>query len=228
MKKNKIAGPGVILTLLVCFTPPLFGDKFVDRVEESTTVYQALINTKDGGVPSSLLKKCRCVVVIPHVIKAAFGFGGRHGNGIASCKGKKGKWSPLSFVKLSGGSFGFQIGAQSSDMVLFLMTDKSVQGLMGSEFTLGGDASVAAGPVGRRVEASTDITLRAEIYSYARSKGLFAGISLEGASLRADDTAIKKFYGQEVEPKAILIEHKVPNTPYIAREFTKALPSGTE
>lgn len=224
MKNRKIAGLSVIFTLVACFTLLLFGDKFVDRVEESTTVYQALINTKDGGVPSSLLKKCRCVVVIPHVIKAAFGFGGRHGNGIASCKGKKGKWSPLSFVKLSGGSFGFQIGAQSSDMVLFLMTDKSVQGLMGSKFTLGGDASVAAGPVGRRVEAGTDITLRAEIYSYARSKGLFAGISLEGASLRADDTAIKKFYGQEVEPRAILMDHKVPKIPYIAREFTKVLP----
>jgi lipid-binding SYLF domain-containing protein len=224
MKKNQIAALGVTFTLVASFTLPLFGDKFVDRVEESTTVYQELIGSKDGGVPSSLLKKCRCVVVIPHVIKAAFGFGGRHGNGIASCKGKKGKWSPLSFVKLSGGSFGFQIGAQSSDMVLFLMTDNSVQGLMGSKFTLGGDASVAAGPVGRRVEASTDITLRAEIYSYARSKGLFAGISLEGASLRADDTAIKKFYGQEVEPRAILMDHKVPKIPYIAREFTKALP----
>ena len=228
MKNNKVATLSVIVPLVVCFTFPLFGDKFVDRVEESTSVYKALIKSKDGGVPASLLKKCQCVVVIPHVIKAAFGFGGRHGYGIASCKGKKGKWSPLSFVKLSGGSFGFQIGAQSSDMVLFLMTDKSIQGLMGNKFTLGADASVAAGPVGRSVEADTDITLRAEIYSYARSKGLFAGISLEGASLRADDTAIKKFYGQEVEPKAILIDHKVPNTPYIAREFTKALPSGTE
>jgi lipid-binding SYLF domain-containing protein len=95
---------------------------------------------------------------------------------------------------------------------------------MGSKFTLGGDASVAAGPVGRSVEAGTDINLRAEIYSYARSKGLFAGISLEGASLRADGTAIEKFYGQEVDPRAILIDHKVPKIPYIAREFTKVLP----
>ena len=224
MKNKHIAALGVIFTLAACFTFPLFGDKFVDRVEESTNVYTALIKANDGGVPASLLKKCRCVVVIPHVIKAAFGFGGRHGNGIASCKGKKGKWSPLSFVKLSGGSFGFQIGAQASDMVLFLMTDKSIEGLLGSKFTLGADASVAAGPVGRSVEADTDITLRAEIYSYARAKGLFAGISLAGASLRADNTAIKKFYGQEVEPKAILIDHKVPKIPYIAREFTKVLP----
>ncbi|MCH6570630.1 MAG: lipid-binding SYLF domain-containing protein [Acidobacteria bacterium] len=224
MKNNKISTLALIFPLVACLTLPLFGDKFVDRVEESTSAYKALIKAKDGGVPASLLEKCQCVVVIPHVIKAAFGFGGRHGNGIASCKGKKGKWSPLSFVKLSGGSFGFQIGVQSSDMVLFLMTDKSIQGLLGNKFTLGADASVAAGPVGRSVAADTDITLRAEIYSYARSKGLFAGISLEGASLRADNTAIKKFYGQEVEPKAILIDHKVPNLPYIAREFTKALP----
>ncbi len=228
MKRNKIATLSLIFPLVVCLTLPLFGDKFVDRVEESTSVYKALINAKDGGVPASLLEKCQCVVVIPHVIKAAFGFGGRHGNGIASCKGKKGTWSPPSFVKLSGGSFGFQIGAQASDMVLFLMTDQSIQGLFKSKFTLGADASVAAGPVGRSVEADTDITLRAEIYSYARSKGLFAGISLEGASLRADKTAIKKFYGQEVEPKAILIDHKVPKIPDSAQEFTKALPSDTK
>ena len=142
MKNNKISTLGLIFPLVACLTLPLLGDKFVDRVEEATNAYKALIKAKDGGVPASLLEKCRCVVVIPHVIKAAFGFGGRHGKGIASCKGKKGKWSPLSFVKLSGGSFGFQIGAQSSDMVLFLMTDKSIQGLLGSKFTLGVDASV--------------------------------------------------------------------------------------
>ena len=105
-------------------------------MEESTNVYKALIKSRDGGIPESLLENCHCVVVIPHVIKAAFGFGGRHGSGVASCKGKKGKWSPLSFVKLSGGSFGFQIGGQSSDMVLFLMTDRSIEGLLGSKLTL--------------------------------------------------------------------------------------------
>ena len=224
MKKNRFATLGLIFSLAACLTLSLFGDKFVDRVEESTNVYKALIKSRDGGIPESLLENCHCVVVIPHVIKAAFGFEGRHGSGVASCKGKKGKWSPLSFVKLSGGSFGFQIGGQSSDMVLFLMTDRSIEGLLGSKLTLGGDASVAAGPVGRTVEAGTDITLRAEIYAYARSKGLFAGISLEGASLRADHTAIKKFYGEEISPETILIDHKVPEIPYVAREFAKVLP----
>ena len=224
MKKNRVATIGSLLLLVVSLTPSLLGDKFVDRVENSTVVYKELINASDSGVPKHLLEKCQCIVVIPHVVKAAFGFGGRNGNGIASCRGKGGNWSPPSFVKLTGGSFGFQIGAQASDLVLFLMGEKSAQGLLKSKFTLGGDASVAVGPVGRTIEADTDITLQAEIYVYARSKGLFAGISLEGARLRADGTAIRKFYGQEVEPRVILFDHKVPKFPFVAQRFQKVLP----
>ena len=222
MKKNRSMTISLFLGLFL--TPSLFGDKFADRVAESAAVYEELINAADRGVPEYLLEDCKCVVVIPHVIKAALGFGGRSGNGIASCRNTQGSWSPPSFVKFKGGSFGLQIGLQSSDFVLFVMTEKGAKALLKSKFTLGADASVAAGPVGRTAEVDTDITLRAEIYAYARSKGLFAGISLEGARLSSDGTAIRKFYGKKIEPQVILFEHQVPKMPEEAQRMVNVLP----
>lgn len=212
-----------VLVAVLSLMPSLFADKFADRVAESTRVYKELIEAPDRGIPQSLLEDCECIVVIPHVIKAALGFGGRHGNGIASCRNDQGAWSPPSFVKFSGASVGFQIGVQASDLVLFMMTGKSAEALVKNQFTLGGDISVAAGPVGRTVEADTDIMLRAEILAYGRAKGLFAGISLEGASLRPDHTAIRKFYGKRTDPEMILMEHQVPKMPDEAREFVQVL-----
>lgn len=223
MKNKKVAAVSWALLCVVFLMPSLFADKFADRVAESTQVFEALIEAPDQGVPQSLLDDCECIVVIPHVIKAALGFGGRHGNGIASCRNDQGVWSPPSFVKFSGGSIGFQIGIQASDLVLFMMTEKSAEALLSRKVTLGVDASVAAGPVGRTVEADTDITLRAEILAYSRAKGLFAGISLEGASLRPDHTAIRKFYGKRTDPEMILMEHQVPKMPDEAREFVQVL-----
>ncbi|MFQ5929548.1 MAG: lipid-binding SYLF domain-containing protein [Acidobacteriota bacterium] len=222
MRHKNVSATGVV-SLLLFSTLPLLADKFADRVKESREVYEELVNAPDKGVPQQLLKECKCIVVIPHVIKAAFGFGGRHGKGIVSCRNNRGNWSPPAFMKLSGGSFGLQIGGQSSDLVLFLMSEKSSKALLKSKFTLGGDASVSAGPVGRTVEGNTDVTFRAEIYAYARSKGLFAGISLEGAKLGSDGTAIRKFYGSEIDPKVILFQHKVPKMPGEARKFVQAL-----
>ncbi|MDA2935182.1 lipid-binding SYLF domain-containing protein [Acidobacteria bacterium AH-259-D05] len=224
MKKNKILAMSWIFLLGLFLTPSLFGDKFADRVAESTEVYEELINAADRGVPEYLLEDCQCVLVIPHVVKAALGFGGRSGNGIASCRNEQGTWSPPSFVKFKGGSFGFQIGVQSSDFVLFVMTEKGARALLKSKFMLGGDASVAAGPVGRTAEVDTDVTLRAEIYAYARSKGLFAGISLEGGRLSSDATAIRKYYGKKIEPEVILFQHQVPKMPEGAQQFTNLLP----
>ena len=198
MKNKKIAAVSWALLGVVFLMPSLFADKFADRVAESTQVFEALIEAPDQGVPQSLLEDCECVVVIPHVVKAALGFGGRHGNGIASCRNDQGVWSPPSFVKFSGGSIGFQIGIQASDLVLFMMTEKSAEALLSRKFTLGVDASVAAGPVGRTVEADTDITLRAEILAYSRAKGLFAGISLEGASLRPDEPSANSMEGERI------------------------------
>lgn len=223
MKNKKVAAVSWALLCVVFLMPSLFADKFADRVAESTQVFEALIEAPDQGVPQALLDDCECIVVIPHVIKAALGFGGRHGNGIASCRNDQGVWSPPSFVKFSGGSIGFQIGIQASDLVLFMMTEKSAEALLSRKVTLGVDASVAAGPVGRTVEADTDITLRAEILAYSRAKGLFAGISLEGASLRPDHTAIRKFYGKRTDPEMILMEHQVPKMPDEAREFVQVL-----
>ena len=224
MRNKTVAVVSGALVFGIVLMPSLLADKFADRVAESTEVFTALIEAPDQGVPQSLLEDCECVVVIPHVVKAALGIGGRHGNGLASCRNDQGVWSPPSFVKVSGGSIGFQIGVQASDLVLFMMTGKSAEALLNRQFTLGADASVAAGPLGRTVEADTDITLRAEILAYSRAKGLFAGVSLEGASLRPDETAIRRFYGERTDPEVILMEHRVPKLPDEAREFVELLP----
>jgi len=198
--------------------------KLEQRVRNAAEVYRELMQEPDRAAPEALLRDCRCVAVIPHVIKGALGYGARHGRGVLSCRDSAGRWSPLSFVTLTGGSVGFQIGGESSDFVLFFMTDRSARSLLSSKFTLGGKASVAAGPVGRSAEASTDIKLDAEIYSYAKAKGLFAGISLEGARLAPDEKANREYYGAPVSARTLLFDHQAPSNPPEAREFVSALP----
>jgi lipid-binding SYLF domain-containing protein len=222
-KTSKLAGPLALIAALPAL--PLRADtKLDERVRDSREVYAQLIQAPDQGVPKKLRDDCRCIVVIPRVIKAALGFGGRHGKGIASCKNDQGAWSPPAFLSLSGGSFGLQIGGESTDLVLFLMSQKGARSLLKSEFTLGADASVAAGPVGRTASASTDIRLDAEIYAYARAKGLFAGIALEGASLNPDEDAVEYFYGADIPPETILFQQQVPKVPESAKAFMQALP----
>ena len=221
--------PAVFVTLSVAAVasqPALAGEKETRRLERATEAYRDLVTAKDKSVPKKLLDRCVCVAVIPGVIKAALAFGGRHGKGVVSCRKDRGKgaWSPPSFIKLSGGSFGLQIGAQSTDVVLFFMTKRGAKSLIKSEFTLGGQASVAAGPVGRTAEAGTDITLDAEVYSYARSRGLFAGLSLEGANLSPHWKANGAFYGRALSPEQILFEHEVPKYPTAGKRFIAALP----
>jgi lipid-binding SYLF domain-containing protein len=152
------------------------------------------MNTPEQGIPRSLLEAARCVAVIPGVKKVGFGFGGRYGRGLVSCR-TAGGWSRPSFVAISGGSFGLQLGGQSSDLLLVFVNRKAAKRLSGGSFLLGGDASVSAGPVGRTGEAGTDVTLKSEIYSYSRSRGLFAGISLEGSTLTVDRDANADAYG---------------------------------
>lgn len=200
-------------------------DKLGQRLENATTVYRELLSTPDRGVPDALLKKCNCIAVIPHVIKGALGYGVRSGRGAISCRDAQGEWSPPSFIGITGGSAGFQIGAESSDLVLFFMTERGARSLLtSSKFTLGGTASVAAGPVGRSGEASTDLKLEAEIYSYARTKGLFAGLSIEGARVAADKKANAAYYGEPVTLQQLLFDHKAPRMPGEAEAFVKALP----
>jgi len=216
---------GIILALgWTGARPVLADDDLAARVVRSLEVYHEMGKTPDRAIPESLLKDCKCIAIFPHVIKGAFIFGARHGRGVVTCRNPKGEWSPPAFFTLSGGSWGFQIGAEASDVVLFFMTERGAKSLLESKFTLGGKLGVAAGPVGRTAEASTDLKLNAEIYSYARSKGLFAGISLEGARLTMDEKSIEKYYGEPVETRAILFDHRVPRRPPEVARLLGALP----
>ncbi len=196
------------------------------RVTRAKEVYRELIQASDRAVPESLLVRAKAVAVFPKVIKGAIGFGARYGKGVVSCRDAEGRWSPPAFFTLTGGSWGFQIGAESAEVVLFFMTDRSVHSLLESKFTLGAKAGLAAGPLGRTAEMDTDLKLDAEMYSYARSKGLFAGVSLEGARLAPDENSNRSFYGREIAPQAILFEHGVTKLPAAAEDFLGALPHG--
>lgn len=215
----------LVLPALLLATPARTPDaKLAERVRDASAVYQELLKEPDRAVPETLLANARGIAVIPHVIKGALGYGARYGRGVISCRDSSGAWSPISFVTLTGGSIGFQIGGQSSDVVLFFMTDRGARSLIGSKFTLGGSASVAAGPVGRTGEASTDVKLNAEIYSYAKAKGLFAGVSLEGARLAPDEKANAQYYGAPATAQALLFEHRSPRRPAEAEAFLNVLP----
>ena len=195
-----------------------------DRLQNSTAVLKELLAAPDRGVPEALQKDCQCIAVIPHVVKGAFVYGARHGNGVMSCRDGSG-WTAPAFLTLTGGSWGLQAGAESSDLVVFFMNERGARSLItGSQVTLGGKASVAAGPLGRSGEASTDLKLNAEMYTYAKSKGLFAGMSIEGARLGADDKANNLFYGSGVTAKQLLFEHPTLAVPDRAREFRQSLP----
>lgn len=177
-----------------------------ERLDEAASVVDALLNAPDSDVPAGLLDDAECVAVIPNVKKVAFGFGGQYGRGAASCRANgTGPWSAPSMIALDAGSFGFQIGGSSMDVVLVFVGENSSRHLLGGEVTLGGDANIAAGPKGRNAGADTNLKFDAEILSYSRSKGLFAGISLEGASLRPDVDANEALYGREIEAEAILV-----------------------
>lgn len=179
------------------------GDKYADRAEESAIVLDEVMGTPESSIPEWLLEEAHCLAVIPGVVKVGFVFGGRHGRGLVSCRIDSG-WSRPSFVSITGGSFGLQIGAQATDFVLVFANRKAAERLTENKFTLGGDASVAAGPVGRTASAGTDVKLQTEIYSYSRSRGLFAGLSLEGSSLATDDNANREVYGGRIEPEDLL------------------------
>ncbi len=198
--------------------------RLAQKVRTSEEVFRELLETPDSEVPEELLKRARCVAVMPGVVKGAFGWGGKHGRGVLSCRNQEGEWSAPVFVRISGGSFGFQIGVQAADLVLFMMSERSVKSLLKSKFTLGGDVNVAAGPLGRTAEASTDARFRAEIYSYAKSRGFFAGVSVEGARLAPHRKTMTRYYGRPVDARAVLLDHEMPQLPAEAASFLAALP----
>lgn len=220
---------GMLLVLALAWSVPAFAGpgpdaKLGQRLKDATSVYKELLSSPDRGVPEVLLKDCKCIAVFPHVIKGAMVYGARHGTGVMSCRNSSG-WTPPTFVSLTGGSWGLQVGGESSDLVLFFMSERGARSLMtSSQVTLGGKASVAAGPFGRTGEASTDLKLDAEVYTYAKTKGLFAGLSIEGARLSSDQKANSRYYGRYVTAKQLLFEDKVPRVPTEAQEFRTALP----
>ena len=192
----------------------------VNRTQKAAQVFQEIMNTPDQGIPSDLLGSAKCIAIIPGDKKFAFVFGGSYGRGIATCRTEHG-WSAPMFVAIDGGSVGYQIGGSSTDIVMLFMNDHALQSLMSDKFKLGADASVAAGPVGRSAAAGTDLKLNAEILSYSRSKGIFAGVSLEGAIMQADKSGDKAMYGDEVNRREIL--HGKVAVPASARALVEEL-----
>jgi lipid-binding SYLF domain-containing protein len=206
----------VTIGFLLGLAVPVFGqDKEQDRVENAGKVMQEILNAPDS-IPQSVLDKADCLVVLPSVLKAAFIVGGSYGRGVMTCRGGKdfqGKWGAPTMMALEGASGGLQIGGQATDFVLLLMNSRSATGILSSKVKLGGDASAAAGPVGRNASAETDATMRAEILSYSRARGAFAGVSLEGSTLRPDNGANEKLYGKKIDAKQIVLEHAVEAPP---------------
>ncbi|MBL8175267.1 MAG: lipid-binding SYLF domain-containing protein [Bryobacterales bacterium] len=175
------------------------------RLENAAIMFEEVMGTKDKEIPQDLLDKASCAVFVPGLKKGAFVFGAKYGRGFVSCRKKEGPgWSAPGAIRVEGGSFGLQIGGSETDVIMLVMNDKGASRLMSSKFTLGGDASAAAGPVGRTASAETDATMRAEILTWSRARGVFAGISLQGATLRPDKDAIKGIYGKEMENKDIV------------------------
>lgn len=196
--------------------------KVEDRLDASADTLMDMMRASDHGIPQDLIDKARCVVVIPGMKKAGFIIGAKYGRGFAVCRRHGGVgWSAPASVRSEGGSFGFQIGGSDTDVVLLVNGDKGMTHLLEDKFTLGGDATVAAGPVGRAASAQTDAELHAEILSYSRSRGLFAGISLEGATLRPDEDTNKELYGRDATNREILKGNF--KTPAIAMKFEHAL-----
>jgi SH3 domain-containing YSC84-like protein 1 len=181
--------------------------KEAKRLESATFVVNEIMQTPEKGIPQDLLDKAVCVGIIPSELKVAFGVGGKFGRGALVCrKGGNGAWGAPSMFTLFGGNFGFQIGGEATDIVFIVMNTGGMRKLLQTGVKLGADISAAAGPVGRTAEGATDVQMHAEILSYSRSRGLFAGVSLDGAVLRADDDANRRLYGQDYEPKQILID----------------------
>ncbi|MCM3879455.1 MAG: lipid-binding SYLF domain-containing protein [Vicinamibacterales bacterium] len=202
-----------LISCLVLGSATLYAvnNKEQDRLENAGVVMQEIIDVPDN-IPQELLEKAECVIVVPSMTKVAMGVGGSYGRGAMVCRSGaafNGPWGAPAMYALDGGSFGLQLGAESTDVVLLVMNSRGVEALLGSKVRLGGNLSAAAGPKGRTVGASTDASMRAEILSYSRSRGLFAGASLEGSSLRPDDDATQEVYGRKISARNIVMGHHV-------------------
>jgi lipid-binding SYLF domain-containing protein len=204
--------PTILILVLCTATTALAQDKVDDRLKNSYTVIQEILNTPDQGIPQDLLDKSECVIIYPSVLKAAFIVGGSFGRGVITCRtgaDHNGPWSAPAMFALEGGSFGLQIGGEATDFVLLVMNDSGADSVLSSKVKIGADVSAAAGPVGRTASAETDVVMKAEILSYSRARGVFAGISLEGSTMRSDDGANKSLYGKDLTANEIVRGGKV-------------------
>lgn len=208
-----------IRTVAFLIVPLLFGasrNETVERLHEAGAVFSEIMTAPDKGISRDLLEKAHCVVVVPGLKKGAFIFGAKYGKGFIVCRKSARSWSAPAAVRVEGGSFGFQIGGSETDVVLLVMNDRGAGRLLSSQFTLGGEGEVAAGPVGRSATAQTDAMMRAEILSWSRTRGIFAGISLQGATLRQDLDDDEALYGKKLENKEI-VRGKIPPPKAAAR-----------
>jgi lipid-binding SYLF domain-containing protein len=197
----------LVLTALLALMLPFAAnaqEKEIQRADNAVRVLAEILAIPEESIPERLLREAEAIAVMPDVVKAGLIFGGRGGKGLMAVRGSDGTWSNPSFITLGGGSFGFQAGVQSADVVLVFRNRRGVDNIVNGKFTLGADASVAAGPVGRSAQASTDGQLKAEIYSYSRARGLFAGIALDGAVIAIDNRANRRVYGRDVTARMIL------------------------
>src|SRR5579862_999902 len=202
------------LAIALCALPfvSMAANKETDRLENCGMVFDEILRIPDN-IPQNLLDKAECVIVIPSVLKAAFLVGGNYGRGAMTCRSGEhftGKWGAPTMIALEGGSVGFQLGGQATDFVILVMNPRGATAILSSKVKLGADASAAAGPKGRDAEADTDVTMRAEVLTYSRARGLFAGISLEGSTLRPDNDANERIYGKKIEAKDIALHGAVP------------------
>jgi len=208
----------VVFALLVCSLA--FAETAAGRVDSAATVLNEIMATPDKGIPSEIMGSAKCIAVVPSLIKGGFVLGGAHGRGMATCRTADG-WSAPAPFSVTGGSFGFQIGLQGVDLVMMVMNDRGMQALLSSRFKLGVDASAAAGPVGRHVEGSTDWKLNAEILTYSRARGLFAGVTINGSAIGQDENATRELYGRMVPFKSILTGSV--QTPQSGESFVSAV-----
>ncbi|MCH8336302.1 MAG: lipid-binding SYLF domain-containing protein [Proteobacteria bacterium] len=216
-----------ILISMLIVLPASAATREESRVTDATDVIDQFLRIPEQSIPPALLSRAYAVAVVPHVFKVGFGLGVRRGKGILVIRQDDGSWSNPAFITLTGGSFGFQIGAQSTDVILVFKTRKGVDGITNGKFTLGADASIAAGPVGRHASVSTDITFRSEVYSYSRSRGLFAGIALEGAGVTMDRKANAAFYGSATITPEQIFASSGNAAPQSANQFVQVLTAQT-
>ncbi len=205
---GRLAKTAMVTGLVLLATPAVAAaDTEAERLAEGFVVLQEIMDAPDSSIPESILERATAIAVFPSTVRAGFIFGGQRGRGfIAARDPDTGAWSPPAFLTLTGGSIGLQVGAQQADVVLLIQNRRGLARLLGNQFKLGGDASAAVGPVGRSLEASTDLQMTAEILSYSRSRGVFAGVTLGGATLRADRDANERFYGVRLDSRQIILE----------------------